>query len=117
MALNRVKLGRAVTFMKYFARVVSLIFLAKTVIWNKITFPASNLLDLAELVVNEPLKSIYKKNYQYFFFYSIRNKFDLMKTMLTRDIDILMITETKLDDSFPVSQFEIDGFSTPFRLV
>ena len=33
-----------------------------------------------------------------------------------RDIDILMITETKLDDSFPVSQFEIDGFSTPFRL-
>ena len=46
---------------------------------------------------------------------SIRNKFDLMKTMLTRDIDILMITETKLDDSFPVSQFEIDGFSTPFR--
>ena len=38
-----------------------------------------------------------------------------LKTMLTRDIDILMITETKLDDSFPVSQFEIDGFSTPFR--
>ena len=47
---------------------------------------------------------------------SIRNKFDLMKTMLTRDIDILMITKTKLDDSFPVSQFEIDGFRTPFRL-
>ena len=39
-----------------------------------------------------------------------------MKTMLTRDTDILMITETKLDDSFPVSQFDIDGFSTPFRL-
>ena len=38
-----------------------------------------------------------------------------MKTMLTRNIDILMITETKLDDSFPVSQFEIDVFSTPFR--
>ena len=33
-----------------------------------------------------------------------------------RDIDILMVTETKLDDSLPVSQFEIDGFSTPFRL-
>ena len=47
---------------------------------------------------------------------SIRNKFNLMKTILTRDIDILMITKTKLDDSFPVSQFEIDGFSTPFRL-
>ena len=42
---------------------------------------------------------------------SIRNKFGLMKIMLTRDI--LMITETKLDDSIPVSQFEIDSFSTP----
>ena len=49
MTLNRVKLGRAVTFMKYLASVVSLIFLAKTLIWNKITFPASNSLNLAEL--------------------------------------------------------------------
>ena len=61
MTLNCVKLGRAVTFMKYLAGVVSLIFLAKTLIWNKITFPASNSLNLAELVVNEPMKSIYKK--------------------------------------------------------
>ena len=56
-----VKLGCAVTFMKYLASVVSLIFLAKILIWNKITFPASNLLNLAELVVNERMKSIYKK--------------------------------------------------------
>ena len=27
-----------------------------------------------------------------------------------------MITETKLDDSFPASQFLIQGFCTPFRL-
>ena len=52
IALNRVKLGRAITFMKYLASVVSLTFLAKTLIWNKITFLASNLLNLAELVVN-----------------------------------------------------------------
>ena len=56
MTLNHVKLGRAVTFMKYLACVVSLISLAKTLIWNKITFPAAKSLDLAELVVNEPLK-------------------------------------------------------------
>ena len=62
MNLNRVKLGRAVTFMKYLASVVSLILLAKTSIWNKIIFPASNSLNLAELVVNEPMKSINKKN-------------------------------------------------------
>ena len=71
MTLNCVKLGRAVTFMKHLASVVSLIFLAKTLIWNKITFPASNLLNFAELVENEPLKSIYKKIYQYSYFYSI----------------------------------------------
>ena len=40
MTLNRVKLGPAVTFIKYLANVVSLIFLAFTLIWNKITFPA-----------------------------------------------------------------------------
>ena len=61
MAFNRVKLGPAVTFKKYLASVVSLIFLAKTLIWNKIMFSGSNSLNLAELVVNEPMKSIYKK--------------------------------------------------------
>ena len=35
MTLNSVKLGRVVTFMKYLARVFSLIFLAKTLIWNR----------------------------------------------------------------------------------
>ena len=55
MTLNRVKLGSAVTYMKYFASVVSLIFLAKTVILNKIKFAASDLLILVELVVNEPI--------------------------------------------------------------
>ena len=68
MSLNHVKLERAVTFIKYLASVVSLVFLAKTLTWNKITFPASNSLKLAELVVNEPMKSIYKNVYQYSFF-------------------------------------------------
>ena len=31
-------------------------------------------------------------------------------------LDILIITETKVDDTFPVSQFHIDGFSKPCRL-
>ena len=57
MILQRVKLGRVVTFMKYLASVVPLIFLAKTLIWNKITFPASNSLNIAELVVNERMNS------------------------------------------------------------
>ena len=36
--------------------------------------------------------------------------------MVAEEIDILMITETKLDDSFPASQFSIQGFCTPFIL-
>ena len=40
-----------------------LIFLAKTLIWNKIMFPTSNLLNLAELVLNETMKSISKNIY------------------------------------------------------
>ena len=31
-------------------------------------------------------------------------------------LDILLISETKVDPSFPSSQFAIDGFSYPFRL-
>ena len=64
MALNLVKLGRVVTLMKYLAGAVSLIFIAKTLIWNKNTSSASNSLNLAELVKNEPMKSIYKKQKQ-----------------------------------------------------
>ena len=63
MALNRVKLGHVVTFMKYLASEASLIFLPETLIWNKSTFPASNSLDLVELVVNELTRNISKKIY------------------------------------------------------
>ena len=68
MTVNRLKLGRAVTFMKYLAGVVSLIFLAKTLIWNKINFPTLNLMNLADLVENGPMESIYQKFYQNSFF-------------------------------------------------
>ena len=62
MTLSRVKPGRAITFMKYLASVVSLIFLLETLIWNKTTFPASKSLNLAELDVIELTRSISKKN-------------------------------------------------------
>ena len=59
MTLNRVKLGHTATFMKYLDSVVSLIFLPKTSIWNKITFSASNSLNFAELVENELMNKEY----------------------------------------------------------
>ena len=36
--------------------------------------------------------------------------------MLLVVLDFLMITETKLDDSFPEQQFHIESFNIPFRL-
>ena len=44
----------------------------------------------------------------------IRYKFYALKLMLAEVLDILMISETKLDDSFPEAQFYIGGFGTPF---
>ena len=63
MTLNHVKLGLAVTFMKYLASVVSLIFLTKTLLCNKITLLTSNSLNFAELVENELIKNISKEFY------------------------------------------------------
>ena len=67
MTLNRIKLGRAFDFKKYLAGISSLIFLPKTLIWEKFMFWISNSLSLVELVVNELMKSISQKNYRYFF--------------------------------------------------
>ena len=56
MTINRRKPGWAVTLMKYLASIVPLIFLPNTLIWSKTTFAASNLMNFAELVENEPKK-------------------------------------------------------------
>ena len=47
---------------------------------------------------------------------SLRNKFDSLKYLIQDKFDVLVITETKLDESFPSTQFSIDGFSNPVRL-
>ena len=45
----------------------------------------------------------------------IQNKLETSVSLVTSDIDILMISEAKIDESFPLSQFMIDGFSMPYR--
>ena len=47
---------------------------------------------------------------------SLRNKFEILVSSIAVNLDILIISETKLDESFPVSQFLIPGFENPFRL-
>ena len=46
---------------------------------------------------------------------SIRKKFDQLKDIVLKYIDILILTETKLDETFLTSQFLMDGFSKPYR--
>ena len=46
----------------------------------------------------------------------LRNKFEFLNSLIKDNIDILMISETKLDQSFPTNQFMINGFSIPFCL-
>ena len=47
---------------------------------------------------------------------SIRNKVDMLSYMIGNKIDVLMISESKLDGIFPTSQFVIDSFTEHFRL-
>ena len=47
---------------------------------------------------------------------SIRNKIELLSEAVFGNIDIFMVSETKVDMSFPTSQFIIQGFAAPFRL-
>ena len=47
---------------------------------------------------------------------SIRNKFDSLADIIKDNIDVLMTSETKVDDSFPHGQFFLDGFGAPFCL-
>ena len=46
----------------------------------------------------------------------IRNKIDPLSETVLRNIDILMVSKTKIDMSFPTSQFVIQSFAAPFRL-
>ena len=47
---------------------------------------------------------------------NVNNKFDLLSHYVCGNIDILIITETTLDKSFPSRQFLLHGYSEPFRL-
>ena len=43
-------------------------------------------------------------------------KFEGLKSLIKDNVDILLISETKLDDTYPVGQFLIEGYSEPIRL-
>ena len=40
----------------------------------------------------------------------------MLSDQIKCNIDVLLVSETKIDDSFPTGNFLIDGFSTPYIL-
>ena len=47
---------------------------------------------------------------------SLPNKFEQLKEIIGKNLDVLTIQETKLDSSFPPQQFKIEGYSEPYRM-
>ena len=39
-----------------------------------------------------------------------------MSSQITKYVDIILLSETKLHDSFPTAQFSLDAFCKPYRL-
>ena len=44
------------------------------------------------------------------------NKFEALKSLVQNKLDILVISETKIDNSYPTNQFLFEGFPPPFRM-
>ena len=47
---------------------------------------------------------------------SIRNKFDSLVTIVKKNIDVFLISKTKIDSSFSTAQFSIEVYSNPDTL-
>ena len=46
----------------------------------------------------------------------LSGKFEDLRYVIKDKMDVLVLTETKIDDSYPTSHFLIEGFSPLFRL-
>ena len=46
----------------------------------------------------------------------LENKFEPLMSLVKNKIDIILVSETKLDETFPQNQFIIEGYSAPIRL-
>ena len=47
---------------------------------------------------------------------SIRNKFEMLSNSIKGNLDILMISETKLDSTFPSNQFTTEKYAASIRI-
>ena len=67
--------------------------------------------------VKKPLyRESCKSNFANLNINSIRNKVNDLKELIKGNIDVVMITETKIDASFTTAQFFLNNHHQPFRL-
>ena len=76
--------------------------------------------EIADHITNADLKSLRIRNLNkivvcHLNINLIWNKSDFLADQVKGNSDILMISETKLDESFPPGQFLLHGYSAPFR--
>ena len=81
----------------------------------------SDALEKAKSGKNPSLQTIHKDDLNELIFAHLNinsncNKFESLADIIKDNIDILMISETKLDDSFSDGLFFLDDFGTPFGL-
>ena len=59
------------------------------------------------------LKNISRLIFAQFNINSLRNKFDTLQYIINKNIDVLFISETKIDSLFPLVQFHLEGYAIP----
>ena len=73
----------------------------------------NNFTSSKEELNNLRLKSLNRLTSAHLNINSVGNKFNSLSDIIENNIDILMISERKLDSSFPNGQFQIHGYSEP----
>ena len=71
--------------------------------------------DPKQILKNIRISNVNKLTFGHLNINSPRNKFDQLTEMVKGFADIFLISASKLDDSFPESQFIINGYHAPFR--
>ena len=71
--------------------------------------------DAKSALKNLRLRNVCRLTIAYLNINSIRNKFDPLKEIVSQNLDILMVAETKINDSFPKEQFHVEGYADPLR--
>ena len=70
---------------------------------------------LLEILKKIRINNVNKVLTEHINFNSIKSKFDMLSNMVKYNVDILMVSETKLDYFFPQTQFRIEGCVHLFR--